>query len=235
MDRRSTLKTLLIGGVAGGVAGSATIQGCKTDVVPEPLVNNISVGRTPEELTRDISLMEASFFSEEELHTIAVLCDIILPANTTSGSATDAGVHDFIAFIVKDMTYHQLPLRGGLMWLDTLSNTLFNKRFTYCAAEEQLTMVEDIAYPDKVKPGFEYGVKFFNLLRDLVLTGYYTSQMGLKDLGYKGNVPNIWDGVPEEVLAKHGLAYEEEWLAKCVDQNKRNDIAEWDDQGNLIT
>jgi hypothetical protein len=59
--------------------------------------------------------------------------------------------------------------------------------------------------------------------------------MGIEDLGYQGNRPNVWDGVPEDVLKEHGMAYEEEWLAKCVNQDTRNEIAQWDDKGNLIT
>ena len=72
-------------------------------------------------------------------------------------------------------------------------------------------------------------------MRNLTLTGYYTSKMGIEDLGYKGNMPNVWDGVPEDVLAAHGLNYDPSWLAKCVDQSKRADIATWDDEGNLIS
>ena len=79
------------------------------------------------------------------------------------------------------------------------------------------------------------GVSFFNRMRDLTMTGYYTSRIGVKDLGYVGNVPNVWDGVPQDVLDKHGMSYDPEWLAKCVDQSKRNDIAEWDENGNLLT
>ena len=71
-------------------------------------------------------------------------------------------------------------------------------------------------------------------MRNLTLTGYYTTKMGLDDLGYQGNVANVWDGVPDDVLEKHGLAYDEEWLAKCVDQSKRAEIAQWDNDGNLI-
>jgi hypothetical protein len=72
-------------------------------------------------------------------------------------------------------------------------------------------------------------------MRNLTLTGYYTTEMGIKDLGYKGNQPNVWDGVPQEVLDEHGLSYDPEWIARCVDQDKRNDTAEWDAEGNLIT
>ena len=79
------------------------------------------------------------------------------------------------------------------------------------------------------------GIKFFELMRNLTLTGYYTTRMGMDDLGFVGNFPNTWDGVPEEVLKDHDVAYDPEWLAKCVDQSKREVIAEWDDQGNLLT
>jgi len=78
-------------------------------------------------------------------------------------------------------------------------------------------------------------IQFFSLMRNLTLTGYYTSKIGIEELGYKGNMPNVWDGVPEDVLEQHGLAYDEEWLAKCVDQSKRGIIAEWDNEGNLLT
>ena len=59
--------------------------------------------------------------------------------------------------------------------------------------------------------------------------------MGWDDLGYVGNRPNIWDGVPEDVLKEHGMEYEAEWLAKCIDQSKRDITAEWDEDGNLLT
>ena len=72
-------------------------------------------------------------------------------------------------------------------------------------------------------------------MRDLVVTGYFTSEVGLKDLGYMGNSPNVWDGIPQDVLDDHGMAYEEAWLAKCIDQSKRNETAVWDDDGNLLT
>lgn len=66
-------------------------------------------------------------------------------------------------------------------------------------------------------------------------TGYYTTRMGIDDLGYKGNTPNVWDGVPEEVLREHGMSYEKKWLTKCMDQDKRTELARWDEKGNLIS
>ncbi|NND06105.1 MAG: gluconate 2-dehydrogenase subunit 3 family protein [Saprospiraceae bacterium] len=241
MKRRDSFKTLLVGTVAGVTAASSI--GCKTDTgapkeaaAADESADNL-YGRLPKEITRDKRIKGAVFLNEHELTTIAILCDIILPATPTAGSATDAQVPEFIEFIVKDMPYHQLPMRGGLMWLDIESNRRFNKEFASATDAQQIEIVEDIAYPDTdgSKADMAPGIKFFNLMRNFTLTGYYTSKMGIDDLGYVGNFPNVWDGVPEEVLKEHDVAYDPEWLAKCVDQSQREVIAEWDDRGNLLT
>ena len=128
-------------------------------------------------------------------------------------------------------------MRGGLMWLDGESNRRYNKVFKSCSDAEQLAIIDDIAYPapDGKKPQLSHGIRFFDLIRGLTLTGYYTTKMGIDDLGYAGNIPNVWDGVPEDVLAEHDVDYDPEWLAKCVDQSKQGVIAEWDEEGNLLT
>lgn len=241
MDRRDTLKTLFIGSIAGG----ALITGCKS----EPKIGEIvdvtapwphQYGRTPEEQLVDEKLLEEQFFNEHELETLAILVDIILPPDET-GSATEAGVPDFIEFMIKDYERLQLPMRGGLMWLDRESNKRFQKEFKAISNEQQIEIVEDIAYPPILKPGeeptlteFSAGINFFTQVRNLTMTGFFTSEMGIEALGYQGNRPNVWDGVPQDVLDKHGLAYEEEWLAKCINQDTRATVAEWDEEGNLI-
>ena len=60
------------------------------------------------------------------------------------------------------------------------------------------------------------GVSFFNKMRDLTLTGFYTTEMGGKDLGYVGNRPNQWNGVPDDVLKQYNLAYTEKELKECI-------------------
>jgi hypothetical protein len=66
------------------------------------------------------------------------------------------------------------------------------------------------------------GVAFFNRMRDLTATGFFTSEMGVKDLGYAGNQPNRWDGVPQDVLDQYGVKYDERMLSECV---------KWEDAG----
>lgn len=233
MNRRDTIKSILLGSVAAGL----TVHGCSPKASEN--VKQVSdlpfYGRTPEENEHDRKVLEAEFLNEHELSTIAILCDIILPSNDSFGSATDAKVHDFIEFIVKDLPSHQIPLRGGLMWLDNYCNKNYGHEFINCTNKEQLAVCDQIAYPHETVTEMKQGEKFFTRMRNLTLTGYYTTKMGIKDLGYKGNTPNVWDGVPEEVLKQHGLTYDPVWLSKCIDQNKRSDIAKWDDQGNLIS
>ena len=123
------------------------------------------------------------------------------------------------------------------MWLDSESNRRFDKVFSAANDSQQVQIIDDIAYPDpdNKNPEMSHGIKFFSHIRNLTLTGYYTTKIGLDDLGYKGNTPNVWDGVPAEVLKDHDVDYDPEWIAKCVDQSKRDIMAEWDADGNLVT
>jgi hypothetical protein len=81
---------------------------------------------------------------------------------------------------------------------------------------QQIAVVDSIAYPEKAKPELKQGVAFFSAIRDLVATGFYTSEIGVKDVGYMGNVPNQWNGVPADVLKQYKLSYTEKELKECV-------------------
>ncbi|MFZ5972650.1 MAG: gluconate 2-dehydrogenase subunit 3 family protein [Bacteroidota bacterium] len=214
MDRRKYLKTLAAGTV-GTLTAPALLQGCgtpeKTTATPAPTID-----RTPEELAHFQKLMEEKFFNEHEMRTISILADIIIPADETSGSATDAGVPAFIEFIAKDMPHHQVPLRGGIKWLDLQCMKQFGKAFADCNEKERLEIVDAIAFPEQAKPEFQQGVAFFNRMRDLTACGFFTSEIGIKDLGYMGNRPNQWDGVPQDVLDQYGLKYDERTLNESV-------------------
>jgi hypothetical protein len=194
-------------------------------------------GRTPEEQEEIKKLQSETFFTENEMEMINILRSLIIPANLKTGGALEAEVPEFIEFMAKDMPECQTLLRGGLMWLDHESNTDFGSGFILAPVSKQKDLLDRIAFYDPEIPMNErpLQIRFFCLVRNLTVTGYYTSRIGIEDLGYQGNTPNVWDGVPQEVLDKHGLSYDQEWLDKCIDQSKRADIAKWDDDGNLIT
>ena len=218
MDRRKYLKTLAVGTLSTGVLlESCSVPGEKETKQPEDL-SKLQGGpnRQPDEIAHFKKISAEKFFDEHEIKVISILSDIIIPKDEISGGAIDAKVPDFIEFIVKDMRQHQLPMRGGLKWLDLQCLKRFEKPFSECNSQQQLEMVDEIAWPEKAKPEMQQGVAFFNLLRDLTATGFFTSEIGIKDLGYVGNRPNQWDGVPQEVLDQYGLKYDEKTLAESV-------------------
>ena len=231
MNRRESIKSLLLGSVTAG----ALLESC-TQASPEQLEQAIwkyQYGRTPAEAAVDTRLLEQTFFSDAEKEQLGVLANLILPPNE-HGSIEEAEVVPFIEFMAKDFEDFQLEIRGGLMWLNAQANQESGQNFVGCGEIQQKSILDRIAYPIPDQDEQPMEVNFFNLMRNLVLTGYFTSKVGIEELGYQGNTPNVWDGVPQEVLDDMGLAYDPEWLAKCVDQDKRNDIAQWDADGNLM-
>ena len=215
MDRRKYLKTLGVTAVTAGVL----VDACKTEKKETPATteNANAIDRMPEEKAHDDSIKNtAKFFTPDELTTITVLADIIIPKDEVSGSASDAKVADFIEFIVNDEPDYQTRMRGGLRWLDMQCLERYQKAFKDCSSQQQIEMVDQIAYPEKAKPEMAAGVSFFNLMRDLTATGFYSTEIGWNDMGYVGNKPNQWNGVPEDVLKQYNLAYSEKELKECV-------------------
>jgi gluconate 2-dehydrogenase gamma chain len=235
MDRRKSLKAIALGTVSTGLLLDACKLADKKEVPKNAALasentgsNSTGINRMKEEAAYEKELASTTFFTKEEMATITILGDIIIPKDEVSGSASDAKTPDFIEFIVKDMPEHQVPMRGGLRWLDLQCFKLYNNSFADCNKQQQMEIVEDIAYPvmkDKngkvlskrvIKQGYEQGISFFSLMRNLTATGFYTSEIGGKDVGYIGNVPNQWNGVPDDVLKQYNLAYTEKELKECV-------------------
>ena len=221
MDRRKSLKIIGLGSLSATVlfdacklpdkkkADTAVTAGSGSTPAAGP-------DRQPEEIAHYNNVVSTKFFTEHELATIAILANIIIPKDEVSGSATDAGVPDFIEFIVKDMPEHQVPMRGGLRWTDRECYRRFQKNLKDCSEAQRIQVVDDVAWPKKAKPEMSQGVSFFTLMRNLTCTGFYTAKIGIEDMGYMGNKPNQWNGVPDDVLKQYGLAYTEKEMKECV-------------------
>lgn len=215
MNRRDSIKALTIGTLSTG----AVLNACspKDEKKAEASATPVKDADRPQnELDRNARLKAETFFTPHEMATITVLGDIIIPKDEKSGSASDAKVPEFIEFIVKDMPDHQLPMRGGLSWLDLQMLKMYDKPFKDCSSEQQLKMVNEIAYPGKAKPEMQPGVVFFSRMRNLTASGFFTTKIGLDDIGYVGNRPNQWNGVPDDVLKQYGMAYTEKELSESV-------------------
>jgi hypothetical protein len=148
-------------------------------------------------------------FDDHDWHTVHVLCDLIVPADERSGSATQAGVPEFIDdwldFRKQEDGNDDLAAQvlGGLTWLDRESARLFQKDFAGAGADQQKQILDRIAWPERAVPDDRRWAAFFTKFRDLTLNGFYSSKMGIADLPYLGNVAvPEWKGCDPAVWAK---------------------------------
>jgi gluconate 2-dehydrogenase gamma chain len=149
------------------------------------------------------------FFTAAEFRTARILADMIIPRDERSGNASDAGVPEFMDFMMMDRPSNQSWMRAGLVWLDAQSNTRFSKAFADATEAQREQIVNDIAWPARAPATMTDGVSFFNRFRDLTSSGFWSSRIGVKDLQYKGNLfVSDWNGCPPAALEKLGVSYD---------------------------
>ena len=148
------------------------------------------------------------FFHADEWKQLRILVDLIIPKDERSGSATDAGVPEFMDFICVAYPDRQQGMRDGLRWLDALAYDTYHKNFANCSDAEHRAMLDQIAWPAKATPEMREGVQHFNRIRDFTASGFFSSQMGVKDIGYMGNTALAeWKGCPRAALEHIGVKY----------------------------
>ena len=198
MNRRESLRLLAAAPLAGTLTWTTT-----------------DVARAREQTARSAAAPDAfvsEFFTPHEYETVGVLADLIIPADDRSGSATDAGVPVFMDFMMIDRPTMQLPMRGGLAWLDHAARKRHGAPFTGLSNEQQHALIDAIAWPEEVvdDPVLSPGAAFFSFFRDLTASGFWSSKMGVEDLRYRGNVFVMeWNGCPDEQLRRLGVSYDE--------------------------
>ncbi|HTO27184.1 MAG TPA: gluconate 2-dehydrogenase subunit 3 family protein [Devosia sp.] len=182
------------------VATAATAFGCKA----------ADVQRAADHVAATTGRYTPGFFTPEEWKTVNVLVDVIIPKDERSGSATDAGVPQFMDFMMQENPDSQQRMRLGLAWLNRESRARFQASFPDATGEQQLSLVNEIAWPEKAKgtETLKEPARFFTNFRNLTASGFWSSRMGVEDLGYKGNVyVQHWDGCPQPQLEKLGVSY----------------------------
>ena len=152
------------------------------------------------------------FFNARETRTMRALANDIIPRDERSGNATDAGV---IAFLEHNLASTETSVemrtqwRGGLRWIDSESRKRFGVVYAEATPAQRHQILDDIAYPDRVRPEFRHGAAFFARARDMVAAGFFSSAIGVKDLQYLGNTAMpTWNGCPEPALRKLGVSYD---------------------------
>ena len=146
------------------------------------------------------------FFTAHEYATVGVLVDLIIPRDTRSGSATEAGVPAFMDFMMIDQPRRQIAMRGGLALIDRLSLDRVGKRFVSASDRERRLLLDEIAYTSNPDRGLSQAITFFSSFRDLTASGFWSTKMGVADLQYQGNVfVSEWNGCPDAALQKLGV------------------------------
>lgn len=208
MDRRTSIKWML--------SVAAATQSLRLQA-GEPLARDVAPGQAG--YGTDPDLMKEwkpggpwpLTLSEQARLTTAALCDLVIPADDVSPAASAVGVVDFIDEWISAPYPQQRGDReivlAGLAWIDDESRKRFGKAFHAVTDAQRAAIADDICSPANAAPQFTTAAKFFAKFRDLTAGGFYTTPIGMKDIGYTGNVPlERFDGPPLEALKKAGLA-----------------------------
>ena len=224
VTRRRMLKTLAAG--AAGAAGAVGSAGCGGDGRPGDSGgaargsgagraaggpgNPLAAGTPTDPDLINPTVPWDSVLTEDELRRLAALCDVIIPADDRSPSAASIGAQDFINEWVSapyEGNQNDLTLiRGGLAWLDREATARFGSEFSGLPAAQARAICDDICMESRAAPEFKTAARFFDRVRDLTSTAFWTSAEGMEDLGFVGNRPMAsFEGPPREVLDLLGI------------------------------
>lgn len=151
------------------------------------------------------------FFNETELATVRLLADMVIPRDEKSGGATDAGSVEYMDFVLAESgDQAKQAWHDGLRWFDEECGRRFQKPFVQGDDAQRAAVLDDIAWPARSREELRQAAQFFNRVRDLTASAFFSSRMGVEDLGYIGNVfIPVWRGAPDEALRELGVSYDE--------------------------
>ena len=228
MDRRQALKVMAIAAAGPTLAACAPGEEPSDLTVPSPTSNPLAAGTAWDPDLVAPTVPWERTLSQDELQSLAALCDVILPADERSPAASVLGAQDFIDEWVsapyEGNERDGVLIRGGLIWLDREADTRFGGdpstggsddgagaggaqlRFRDLTPEQQHAICDDICYVPNAPEGYETAARFFDRVRYLTSTAFWTTTEGMQDLEYIGNIPlSRWDPPPPEVLRHIGL------------------------------
>jgi hypothetical protein len=210
-DRRTAIKWMLTAAAATTVLGRIEL-GAQGSASSAPAAAAKGYGTDPDMMR---AYKPGDFwpltFTDAQRTAAAALCAIIIPADSTSPSAADLGVHDFIDEWISapypDQQRDRPTIVEALSWIDAESQRRFAKTFAELDAASKAAICDDVCSVGRAAPEFKDAARLFARFRDLTAGGFYTTPEGMRDIGYTGNVAlGAFLGPPPEVLERLGLA-----------------------------
>jgi gluconate 2-dehydrogenase gamma chain len=179
LSRRAILKSLTVGAVAGSVLRVIPLQAAE-------YAHNIIES---EKADANTGAYTPKFFDPQQYKTLQSLCETIFPADADSGGAIEAGAPEFIDLLTSENEEYKAKLAGGLKWLDSTCTTRFSNAYLDCTPQQKKEILDLISYHKNAEQdeGLSQPVGFFSFLRKFTADGFFTSKIGIKYLGYKGN------------------------------------------------
>jgi gluconate 2-dehydrogenase gamma chain len=179
LSRRAVLKSLSTGIVAGSVLRVIPLEAAEYahHVIETEKADDKSGAYSPK------------FFDAHQYKTLQALCETILPADADSGGAIEAGAPEFIDLLTSENDHYQSTLGSGLKWLDVTCASRYGNEYLVCTQAQQREILDLIAYRKNVAQdeSLTHAIEFFSFLRNFTADGFFTSKVGIKYLGYKGN------------------------------------------------
>ena len=177
VTRRAIVKSLTLGAVAGSVMRVIPLEAAEL------------AHRMIQSAKESAGTYAPRFFDASSYKTLQALCETILPADADAGGAIEAGAPEFIDLLTSENADYQSTLGEGLKWVESTCRTRYSKAFLECSLEQQTKLLDLIAYRKNAEKdeSLTRAVDFFALLRNMTADGYFTSKIGIKYLGYKGN------------------------------------------------
>lgn len=146
-------------------------------------------------------------YDAHEWATVQLLVNYVIPADAVSGSATDAAVPEFMDTMLDLEPTMRTANRGGLAWLDHECHARYQRDFVDCTDAQRRLLLDAIAYPARAVTELAPGSAWFSSFRDFTATGFFTSELGVKDLGYQGNTAVAeWTGCPTDAYTRLGTS-----------------------------
>jgi hypothetical protein len=179
ISRRDLLRSLSLTALAGSALHVVALEAAEHAhrMIRAERATSASGGYTPQ------------YFSSHQYETLRALCQAIIPSDHDTGGALEAGAPEFVDLLTSENKDYQLQLGGGIQWLDSTCVDRYGQSYLQCSHEQQIEILDLIAYRKNAEKDSKLspGIDFFSTLRKLTADGFFTSEIGIKYLGYIGN------------------------------------------------